>query len=278
MLKCDFHIHAREDALDCCDYSAQELVEKAAALKFDVLAFTFHGQVLDDPAVTAFARERGILLIPGCEVFVERREVLCLNITQAEVDRIRTFADLRAWKRAKGEAGLVIAPHPFYPVPQCLQHKFYGNLDLWDAVEYCHMHIRGLNFNLKAERVAREQGLPLVGTSDAHELFMFGTNHTLVDAEKDMLSVLGAFKVFVVMEFWDRLARVFTARGRAKALARRQVFERADRAAKERETRHSLSCGSLNCARTHSRGEQFPLPIRWGEGQGEGPRRLNSYG
>ncbi|MFA6560991.1 MAG: PHP-associated domain-containing protein [Verrucomicrobiia bacterium] len=244
MLKCDFHIHAREDALDCCNHSAQELVEKAAALRFDVLAFTFHGQVLDDPAVTAFARERGILLIPGCEVFVERREVLCLNITQAEVDRMRTFEDLRAWKKAKGEAGLIIAPHPFYPVPQCLQHKFYGNLDLWDAVEYCHMHIRGLNFNLKAERVAKEQGLPLVGTSDAHELFMFGTNHTLVDAEKDMLSVFrairggkvlhyapplspwGALKVLACMEVRDRLRRIFTAEGRAKTLARRQRIER----------------------------------------------------
>lgn len=244
MLKCDFHIHAREDALDCCDYSAQELVEKAAALKFDVLAFTFHGQVLDDPAVTAFARERGILLIPGCEVFVERREVLCLNITQDEVDRIRTFADLRAWKKAKGEAGLVIAPHPLYPVPQCLGRKFFEHMDLWDAVEVCHMHMRGLNFNWKAERVAKERGLPTVGTSDAHELFMFGKNHTLVDAEKDTLSVFrairagkvrhfapplspwGAVRVLACMEFRDRLVRVFTARGRAKVRARRQRVER----------------------------------------------------
>ncbi|MBI5684209.1 MAG: PHP domain-containing protein [Verrucomicrobia bacterium] len=245
MLKCDFHIHAREDALDCCDYGARDVVEKAAALKFDVLAFTFHGQVLDDPAVTALARERGILLIPGCEVFVERREVLCLNITQAEVDRMHTFEDLRAWKRAKGEAGLVIAPHPLYPVPQCLRRKFFEQMDLWDAVEVCHMHIRGLNFNRRAERVAKERGLPLVATSDAHQLFMFGANHTLVDAEKEMLPVFrairagkvrhyspplspwGAFKVLACMEVKDRLARIFTAQGRAKQRARRERIERA---------------------------------------------------
>jgi len=244
MLKCDFHMHAREDPLDCCTYGARDLIEKAAALKFDVLAFTFHGCVLNDPAVTEFARERGILLIPGCEVFVERREVLCLNITQKEVDDIYTFQDLRAWKKAKGEAGLVIAPHPFYPVPQCLQEKFFEHPDLWDTVEYCHMHMRGLNFNAKAERVARERGLPLVATSDAHELFMFGTNHTLVDADKEMMavfrairagkvrhystphSVWGAAKVLAFMEVWDRLARVFTARGRAKVLARRLHRER----------------------------------------------------
>lgn len=249
MLKCDFHIHTREDPLDCCRHSARDVIEKAAALKFDVLAFTFHGRVLDDPALTTLARERGILLISGCEVFVERREVLCLNITQAEVDRIHTFEDLHAWKKAKGEAGLVIAPHPLYPVTSCLRQKFFDHLDLWDAVEYCHMHMRGLNFNRKAEPVAKERGLPFVGTSDAHELFMFGRNHTLVDAEKDTLAVFrairngrtqyyapplspwGAFKVIAVMEVWDRLLRVFTAQGRAKVQARKQQRKRSERAA-----------------------------------------------
>lgn len=252
MLKCDFHMHASEDLLDCCNHSACDLVEKAAALKFDVLAFTFHGQVLDDPAVTALARARGILLIPGCEVFVERREVLCLNITQAEVNRMRTFDDLRAWKKMKGEAGLVIAPHPLYPVPQCLGQKFFEHMDLWDAVEVCHMHMPGLDFNRRAKRVAKERGLPLVGTSDAHALFMFGTNHTLVDAEKEMLAVFrairagkvqhyspslspwGAFKVVACMEVRDRWVRVFTARGRAAAARRRQVREDVRRALEER--------------------------------------------
>jgi predicted metal-dependent phosphoesterase TrpH len=245
MLKCDFHMHAAEDPLDCCDYSARDLIKKAAALKFDVLAFTFHGCAFDDAAVTMFAAERGILLIPGCEIFVERREVLCLNITQGEVERIHTFKDLRAWKKDKGEAGLIIAPHPFYPVPQCLQEKFYEHADLWDAVEYCHMHMPVLNFNRRAERAAKEAGLPLIGTSDAHELFMFGANHTFVDAEKDMLAVFRAIragktrhvspalspwnaaKVLMYMEIWDRLARVFTARGRAKARARRLARERS---------------------------------------------------
>jgi predicted metal-dependent phosphoesterase TrpH len=252
MLKCDFHIHAGEDMLDCCDYSARDVVEKAAGLGFGVLAFTFHGQVLDDPEVTAYARERGVLLIPGCEVFVERREVLCLNITQAEVDQMRTFEDLRAWKRAKGEAGLVIAPHPLYPLPQCLRQKFFEHMDLWDAVEVCHMHMRGVDFNRRAERAAEARGLPLVGTSDTHHLFMFGTNHTLVDAEKETLAVFrairagrvrrysppltlgGAMKVLACMEVKDRLARVFTARGRARQRARRLHRERANQALKER--------------------------------------------
>ncbi len=215
MLKCDFHMHAAEDQMDLISYTARELIEKAAALKFDVLAFTFHGQAFEDKAVIEFARERGILLIAGCELFVERKEVIALNITQAEVDRIRAFDDLRGWKQAKGDQGLIIAPHPFYPVPQCLQGQFTKQADLWDAVEYCHMHTRWLNFNRAAVRAAKEHGLPLVGTSDAHELFMFGDRYTLVEAEKDMLSVFRAIRrgkvefVSPPHSFWGAAATLY---------------------------------------------------------------------
>lgn len=243
-LKCDFHMHSGEDQLDFITYSARDLIEKAAALRFDVLAFTFHGQVLDDPGVTEFARERGILLIPGCEVYVGRKEVLCYNITQAEVDRIHTFEDLRAWKRAKGESGLIIAPHPFYPLQQCLREEFERNADLWDAVEYCHMHTRWLNHNHAAVQAAGKHGLPLVGTSDAHELFMFGDRYSLVDAGKDMLSVFRAIRArrveyvsrphsvwsagwtFFCMEFRHHVIRVFSDRHRQRWLNRKRLKQR----------------------------------------------------
>jgi len=44
----------------------------------------------------------------------------------------------------------------------------------------------------------------------------------------------------------------------------------------ERERIRGSQRDSLNgaCFQNHVKG--FPLPIRWGEGQGEGPRRLNS--
>ena len=251
MLKCDFHMHAREDPLDWCTYGVRDLIDKAAALKFDVLAITFHGHAFSDAALTAYARERGVLLISGCEVFVGRKEVLCLNITQDEVKHLHSFADVRAWKKAKGEQGLVIAPHPFYPLDQCLREEFEANVDLWDAVEYCHMHIRGLNFNRAAVRAAAAHGLPLVANSDAHELFMFGRNYTLVDAEKDMLSLFRAIragktqyhapplslweatKTAGVMSFRHGFARWFSARHRAAWLAKKRRHREMKRAQKQ---------------------------------------------
>lgn len=46
----------------------------------------------------------------------------------------------------------------------------------------------------------------------------------------------------------------------------------------EREEFRSPLCDSLNNVRARNIGKRFPLSIRWGEGQGEGPRRLHGYG
>jgi predicted metal-dependent phosphoesterase TrpH len=248
-------MHSGEDQLDYIRYTARELIERAVELKFDVLAFTFHGQAFEDHATVEFARERGILLIPGCEAYIGRKEVLCLNITQAEVDRIHTFDDLRGWKRAKGESGLIIAPHPFFPLQQCLKDQFAKQADLWDAVEYCHMHTRWLNFNRRAVREAKERGLPMVGTSDAHALFMLGRAYTWVEAEKDTLSVFRAIRagkverVSVPHTFWSALETVFHMEIRHKVahwfsehhrdrwLRRRQLRRRLREAEKVRRAR-----------------------------------------
>ena len=254
MLKCDFHMHAREDPLDWCTYGVRDLIDKAAVLKFDVLAMTFHSHAFSDAELMAYARERGVLLIPGCEVFVGCKEVLCLNITQDEVKHLHTFADLRAWKKARGEAGLVIAPHPFYPLDQCVGDAFEPNLDLWDAIEYCHMYVRGLNFNRAAVRAAEAHHLPLVANSDAHEFFMFGRNYTLVDAEKDMLSVFRAIragktqyyapplsvwqaaKTMSYMLFRHGFAAWFSARHRAARMAVKHRHREMERARKQAQS------------------------------------------
>jgi len=49
-------------------------------------------------------------------------------------------------------------------------------------------------------------------------------------------------------------------------------------AAGEREKRHAQRSNSLSSDYSQSGLNGFPLPIRWGEGQGEGARRLNSNG
>ena len=67
-IKLDLHIHTLDDPKDALDYSAHELLERARALGFRVLAITLHDAVFDRADVFADAANLGILLIPAAEV------------------------------------------------------------------------------------------------------------------------------------------------------------------------------------------------------------------
>ena len=45
LTKLDLHIHTLDDPLDALDYSAHQLLERAKALGFGVLAITLHNSV-----------------------------------------------------------------------------------------------------------------------------------------------------------------------------------------------------------------------------------------
>lgn len=189
MLKTDLHLHSSEDPRDALDYDARDLIRHAAKLEFDVIAITLHGAVIDGEGLHEFARDLGVLFIPGIEKFVHGKEVLIYNVTQTEMDAVHTFADLRALKARRGEDILVIAPHPFFRKSQCLGRHLEENIDLFDAIEYCHLYTRLWNLNHRGVEVARAHGKPMVATSDSHALWMFGRNYTLLDAPKTMAGV-----------------------------------------------------------------------------------------
>ncbi|MGH7395317.1 MAG: PHP domain-containing protein, partial [Candidatus Methylomirabilales bacterium] len=104
---------------------------------------------------------------------------------------IRTFADLRRLKRPEW---VVVAPHPFFPGPVCLRERLREELDLFDAIELSHFYTKGINFNRPAVRLAREVGLPLLGTSDSHLLRQLGTTYSLIEGEPTVPSVLAAIR------------------------------------------------------------------------------------
>jgi predicted metal-dependent phosphoesterase TrpH len=131
-----------------------DLIDHAAAHGFDALAVTLHDRQLNLRPHLDYARERGITLIPGVERTIEGRHVLLLNFARG-TDFVRTFADLRALRRR--QPGLVVAPHPFFPDKKCLWGKLERHADLFDAVERNAMFLRGVDFNLRAERWAARQ-------------------------------------------------------------------------------------------------------------------------
>jgi predicted metal-dependent phosphoesterase TrpH len=195
MLKADFHIHSNEDKRDMIAYSAKEFINAAAAKNFDVLALTNHDVLTYSRKLSEYAAGRGILLIPGIEATIEGKHVVILN-ARRDVESVRTFEDLRKY-REKHHDIFVIAPHPYYPHFRrySLLSDLLKNIDLFDGIEYCHYYTRVFNrFNSMASKVAARYGKPLVGTSDSHHFFQLEKTYSLIDAEKNIGSVISALK------------------------------------------------------------------------------------
>lgn len=188
-LKADFHIHTAEDPLDRVPYTAQELILKAADEGFEVLAITNHLCRTFNHKLFSFARNLGILLIPGMETTVQDRHVLVLN-PPANIN-LSDFSSLAAMNRPDR---LVVAPHPYFPGLHSLNGYLKKNLNFFHALEYCHFYSPYINFNQRAMELSQSSGLPLLGNSDSHFLEQLGTTYSLIYAQKDVESVFSAIR------------------------------------------------------------------------------------
>jgi predicted metal-dependent phosphoesterase TrpH len=198
-LKFDFHMHTLDDPNDHHVYhTVYELVDKAASLGFGALAITLHTRQFESEAASRYARERGIVLIPGVEQDIEGSHVLLINFPKAAAEGVSTFADLKRLKedaaRVGGRETLVIAPHPFFPGGVALQEKFWSHCGLFDAVEISGFYHAKWNPNRKAIAAAEKLGLPLVGNSDTHTLEQFGKTWSEADCPQDTDCILKAIK------------------------------------------------------------------------------------
>lgn len=185
-IKLDLHIHTLDDPKDILDYSAHQLLERAALLGFRVLAITLHDAVFDRPEVFADAAAMGILLIPAAEVRLQGADVIILNVSASEIARLHNFEDLRQLRVTRGHTIFTIAPHPFYVLGGSIGSRLLQEIDCFDAIELCHFHKGPVNPNWRATRVAKRYGKPLIATSDAHRLNAFGNHYTSMPAPPEL--------------------------------------------------------------------------------------------
>ncbi len=194
-IKIDLHIHTLDDPKDAVDYSAHQLLERARALSFRVLAITLHDAVFDRQEVFADAATMGILLIPAAEMRLHGADVIVLNVSAEEMAQLKSFDDLRQLRARRGSSIFTIAPHPFYMFGGSIGSRLLQEIDCFDAVEFCHFHVGLFNPNRRAKRVASRFGKPLVATSDAHRLHAFGCHYTSIP----LPSALTAENVFAAL-------------------------------------------------------------------------------
>ena len=211
MLKVELHTHTADDPVDRIPYSTTSLIDRAAELGYDALAVTLHERQLDIDRLVCYAADRDIVLIRGIERSIEGRHVLLLNFDR-RTEKVNTFADLARLRRE--QAGLVIAPHPYYPSTSSLLGQLGRHADLFDAVEYNAMFTASMNiFNTRAERWAKRQGKPVVGNGDVHRLRQLDSTYSIVDAPRDAEAIcqaIAAGRVRVESRplTWGEVARV----------------------------------------------------------------------
>jgi predicted metal-dependent phosphoesterase TrpH len=188
-LKTDLHLHTAEDPLDRIRYTAKELISKAADEGFEVISITNHDQMTFNQDLFFHAQGRGILLIPGIEMTIQRRHVLVLNPPPYKM-----CADFFSLSKLRRPDTLIIAPHPYFPGTYSLNGYLLKHLNLFDALEYCHFYSQMINFNQRAVEVSQSFGFPLIGNSDAHFLSQLGATYSLIYAEKNLAAVFAAIR------------------------------------------------------------------------------------
>ncbi len=188
-LKLDFHVHTSDDVFDHIPHGPEQLVDEMVRQGFDGFAVTNHDHYAINPRLTGYARERGLVIIPGMELTWRRQHVVLINF--GEPGRVNSPDDIL---RHKCETSLVMAAHPYFPWAPSCGKLLDARPELFDAIEFCHLYNRFINFNRRAVARADELGLPLLGTSDAHTVFQIGYTYTLVDAERDSDSIIYAIK------------------------------------------------------------------------------------
>jgi predicted metal-dependent phosphoesterase TrpH len=190
-LKADLHIHTAEDPCDHIPYNATKLIDTAAELGFEVLSVTNHTALTFDRKLESYAGRQGILLIPGTEIMASGAHVLIIH---PAFKTIRRRYDLTEIPRLRADQSLFIAPHPFFFLARSLQARLFPLLPYFDALEFTSYYHSLINRNKKALRTAALHNKPVVANSDAHNLWQIGKTYSLIEAKKDIPSIIEAVK------------------------------------------------------------------------------------
>lgn len=194
----DLHNHCQGDPIDALTHTIFEHIDVAKKAGLDAIAMTWHRRVCTHPEADAYARERGLLLMRGMETEIDGKHLVVVGIEEGDLPGQTTWDEIRAL-RARKPGVLVMAPHPFYPHPSCLNQKLNGHEDCIDVTEWCALHVRWLpdrvSPNLRAARWAHRHGKPLLACSDAHSPQQIGRNPSTVDADElSEVAILSAIR------------------------------------------------------------------------------------
>ncbi len=183
IFKANLHLHTSEDPKDSgIKYNIYQAIDEAKKFNFNILALTCHEKFVFQEKMGVYAKKKGMLLIPGIEKKINRKEVVILNC-QKDIENIQTFSQLREYKRKNPDV-FVLAPHPYFPSTKTLGRSLEKNIDIFDAIEFSWFWHPKLNFNKKAKEIAKRYNKPYLATSDTHILKYLDISYALIEADR----------------------------------------------------------------------------------------------
>lgn len=187
MLKMDSHIHSEysPDSNSKIDY----ILKVAKNRKIDIIAISDHNTVDGTSEVLRKTRNTDILAIPSIEISTTHGHILGFG---CEENIPKDLSPQDTIDRIHDLGGLAIIPHPYCFYRHGLLCKSdYEDLKI-DAIETKNARFIVGYCNMKAKRLSDKEKIPSLGASDSHYWKFVGDCYSLVDAEKDIDSVLKA--------------------------------------------------------------------------------------
>ncbi|WP_407376454.1 PHP-associated domain-containing protein [Methanobrevibacter sp.] len=187
MLKMDSHIHSEysPDSHSKID----DILKCAQRANIDVIAISDHNTVDGTSEVMKKTKNTDILAIPSIEISSSDGHILGFG---CEENVPRGLSPEETIDRIHDLGGLAIVPHPYCFYRHGLLHKTdYKNLKI-DAIETKNARFIVGYCNRKAKKLSEKENLPTLGASDAHYWEFVGDCYSLIDAEKDIDSIMKA--------------------------------------------------------------------------------------
>ena len=185
----DSHIHSEYSP----DSSSRidDILEVANKRNIDIIAISDHNTVDGTSEVMAKTRNTDILAIPSIEVSSTLGHILGFG---CEENIPRDLSPQETIDRIHDLGGLAIIPHPYCFYRHGLLCKIdYKELKI-DAIETKNARFIVGYCNGKAKNLSKKEDIPELGASDAHYWKFVGDCYSLIDAEKNIDSVLKSIK------------------------------------------------------------------------------------
>ena len=189
MLKMDSHIHSEYSP----DSSSKidDILKVAEKRNIDIIAISDHNTVDGTSEVLAKTRNTDILAIPSIEISSTQGHILGFG---CEENVARDLTPQETIDKIHDLGGLAIIPHPYCFYRHGLLCKSdYRDLKI-DAIETKNARFIVGYCNRKAKNLSKRENIPELGASDSHYWKFVGDCYSMIEAEKDIDSVLKSIK------------------------------------------------------------------------------------